>query len=91
YERDICDGIAQGVTGHAPFTLHFEGIKHFPDKKTIYLDPVEKGSIAALRKSVRTYLRSDKRLRKLGVHATSQPHLTIARHLKSEQFGPAWE
>ena len=91
YERDICECVARGIVGHAPFTLHFEGIKHFPDRKTIYIDPIEKESIVALRKSVRAHLRSDQRLKKLGVHATTQPHLTIARHLQPGQFEPAWE
>jgi 2'-5' RNA ligase len=91
YERDVCEGITQGIPGRSAFTLHFDGIKHFPDQRTIYLDPIEKAPIIALRKSVRDRLRSDERLKKLGVHATTQPHLTIARHLKPGQFETAWE
>jgi 2'-5' RNA ligase len=91
YERGLCEAIAKGAQGHSPFSLHFSGIKHYPDKKTIYIDPVGKEPITALRKGVRDHLRSDQHLKKLGIHATAQPHLTIARHLGPAQFEPAWD
>ncbi|MBK9176521.1 MAG: 2'-5' RNA ligase family protein [Flavobacteriales bacterium] len=90
-ERDLCEGIARGVEGHGAFRLHYEGITHFENKQTIYIDPVEKQPIDSVRKSVVAYARSYKRLKKLGINPSDHPHLTIAAGLKPAQFERAWE
>lgn len=89
-EAAICEGIAQGVIGHAGFLLHYNGITHFPDRRTIYIDPVEKERIAPVRQSIVSGLRE---LPIVGpaVRETDHPHLTIAAGLKPMQFDTAWE
>lgn len=89
-EHDVRDGVQQGCVGQRPFTLHLNGITHFPDKRTIYIDPVEKEAIGALRNSVVAHVRAFKAIKKLGVNATDHPHLTIAAGLKPHQFEEAW-
>jgi 2'-5' RNA ligase len=89
-EADVVRGIASGVVGHRAFTLHYDGITHFPDKRTIHVRPVEKEAIARVRGSVARHVRQV-----LGsdevVHVTTEPHLTIAAGLKPTQFDQAWE
>lgn len=89
-EAAICEGIAQGMTGHAGFPLRYNGITHFPDQRTIYIDPVEKECIAPVRKYIVARLRE---LPTIGpaVRETDHPHLTIAAGLKPAQFDTAWE
>lgn len=89
-ERDICEGVAAGVISHNAFTLHYEGIMHFPDKKTIYIDPVEKEIIAPVRTSIVDHVRAFPGVRN-GIRPTEHPHLTIAAGLKPAQFDKAWE
>ncbi len=88
-ERDICEGVANGVIGHKAFTLRYEGIVHFEDKKTIYVDPVDKELIAPVRRSIVRHVRSFPRMK--GIKPTDRPHLTIAAGLKPAQFDKAWE
>lgn len=88
-ERDICEGIANGVIGHKAFTLRYDGIGHFADKKTIYVDPVDKELIAPVRRSIVQNVRSFPRMK--GIQPTDTPHLTIAAGLKPAQFIKAWE
>lgn len=89
-ESAITEAIALGVTGHTGFTLRYQGITHFPDKRTIYIDPVEKERIMPVRQSVVQQLRD---LPAIGpaVRETDHPHLTIAAGLKPAQFAKAWE
>ena len=89
-ERDICEGIARGVVGHPGFLLRYNGITHFPDKRTIYIDPVEKEAIAPVRSSIVAQVRSYPQLSE-AVRETDHPHLTIAAGLKPAQFELAWE
>jgi 2'-5' RNA ligase len=89
-ERDLAEGIARGCEGQRPFKLKLDGITHFPDKRTIYIDPVEKEPIGALRKSIVDHVRAFKRVKKLGVNVTDHPHLTIAAGLEPPQFDQAW-
>ena len=89
-ERDICEGIARAVVGHKGFLLRYNGITHFPDKRTIYIDPVEKDAIATVRTSIVARLKANDALRE-AIHETDQPHLTIAAGLKPVQFERAWE
>lgn len=89
-ERDIIEGIAAGVVGHKAFTLRYNAIAHFPDKRTIYVDPVEKERIAPIRQSIVDHVRAYPRVRK-GIRPTDHPHLTIAAGLKPTQFDKAWE
>ena len=89
-ERDVCEGIARGVVGHKGFVLRHNGITHFPDKRTIYIDPVEKDAIAMVRTPIVAALKSNDRLRE-AVRETDHPHLTIAAGLKPAQFDKAWE
>ena len=89
-EAAICEGIEHGVTGHAGFPLHYNGITHFPDRRTIYIDPVEKERIAPVRQSIVAGLR-DLPIIGPAVRETDHPHLTIAAGLKPAQFETAWE
>ena len=89
-ERDICEGIARGVVGHKGFPLHYDGITHFPDKRTVYIDPVEKEAIASVRSSIVRDVRAYPQLSD-AVRETEHPHLTIAAGLKPAQFDGAWE
>lgn len=89
-EGDVCEGIARGVIGHKDFVLRYNGIMHFPDKRTIYIDPVDKDAIATVRTPIITALKSNDTLRE-AIRETDHPHLTIAAGLKPTQFERAWE
>ncbi|MBK6628857.1 MAG: 2'-5' RNA ligase family protein [Flavobacteriales bacterium] len=90
HEPAIMDAIARGVTGQPGFTLHYHVITHFPDKRTIYIDPVEKEGIATVRTAILEALKSDPRLH-TAVRETDHPHLTLAAGLKPHQFDAAWD
>jgi len=89
-EHDVRMGIRRGCEGQRAFALHIRGTTHFPDKRTIYLDPVEKEAIAALRKPIVQHVRAFPAVRRYGVNATDHPHLTIAAGLKPKQFEAIW-
>ncbi len=83
------EGVEAGVQDARPFDLHYAGITHFPDHRTIYIDPVEKDAIARLRGPLVEAVRRNEALR-AHVRATDHPHLTIAAGLKPPQFAVAW-
>jgi 2'-5' RNA ligase len=89
-EGDICEGIARGVVGHKGFMLRYNGITHFPDKRTIYIDLVEKEVIAPVRSSIVSEVRNYPQLSE-AIRETDHPHLTIAAGLKPAQFEKASE
>jgi len=88
-ERDLCEGIQRGVVGHDAFHLRYNGITHFENKQTIYIDPVDKQPINSVRKSIVAHVSSYKRLKKLGINPSDRPHLTIAAGLQPNQFQAA--
>lgn len=90
HEPAIIQAISHGATGQQSFTLRYNGITHFPDKRTIYIDPVEKDAIAKVRTPVIAALKANDVLRE-AVRETDHPHLTIAAGLKPAQFERAWE
>lgn len=90
YEGPIADAIARGSEGFAPFGLNISGIAHSEDRKSIYLDVLEKGTVAALRQRIVDHVRSNKRVKKLGVDVVEHARLTIASGLKADQFNTAW-
>ncbi len=90
YEKANIHAIAHGTTGLYAFMLHYHGITHFPDKRTIYIDPVEKDAIAAVRAPIISAMKANDVLRE-AVRETDLPHLTIAAGLKPAQFEMAWE
>lgn len=90
YEADIIRAMESGVVGQRSFTLYYKGITHFPDRRTIYIDPVEKEAIAVVRAPVVAALRQHDTLRP-ALRETDHPHLTIAAGLKPVQFEKAWE
>lgn len=90
HESAVIEAIARGTYGQQPFTLHYHGITHFPDKRTIYIDPVEKDAIASVRAPIVSALKKDSELRDV-LRETDPPHLTIAAGLKPAQFDKAWE
>ena len=90
HEPAIMYAIASGVTGQPVFTLHYHGITHFPDKRTIYIDPVEKDAIALVRAPIIAAMKANDALRE-AIRETDHPHLTIAAGLKPAQFDAAWE
>ncbi|MGV3636226.1 MAG: 2'-5' RNA ligase family protein [Flavobacteriales bacterium] len=90
HEPAVMDAIASGVTGQSGFTLHYNGITHFPDKRTIYIDPVEKEAIAVVRTPIVAALKADPRLH-AAIRETDHPHLTLAAGLKPHQFDAAWD
>lgn len=69
--------------------MHYNGISHFPDKRTIYIDPVEKDAIAAVRTPIIATLSADEALAD-AIRETDHPHLTIAAGLKPGKFHAAW-
>lgn len=83
------EGVEAGVQDAQPFELHYAGITHFPDRRTIYIDPVEKDVMARLRGPLVEAVRRQEALR-AHVRATFHPHLTIAAGLKPAQFEVAW-
>ncbi|QQR87024.1 MAG: 2'-5' RNA ligase family protein [Flavobacteriales bacterium] len=90
HEPAIIDAISRGVTGQPGFTLHYHGITHFPDKRTTYIDPVEKEAIAVVRTPIVAALTADPRLH-AAVRETDHPHLTLAAGQKPHQFDAAWD
>ncbi len=90
HEAPIINAIARGVSGLQPFMLHYEGITHFPDRRTIYIDPVEKDAIASVRTPIIAALKEDVDLPDV-IRETGHPHLTLAAGLKPTQFDKAWE
>lgn len=89
-ERDLIDGIERGCIGQRPFKLQFNGIVHSADKRGIYVDPVEKDVISALRDRIVDHVRVYKRIKKIGVKPMEQPNLSIAGDLQPQQFEEAW-
>jgi 2'-5' RNA ligase len=89
-ERDLSEGIERGCIGQRPFKLKLAGITHFPDRKAIYIDPVEKETIAALRRNIVDHVRVFPNIKKIGVQVSDPPHLTIAAGLEPQQFDLAW-
>ena len=90
YEGTLADAIGRGSSGFPPFGLNLGGMAHSEDKKCIYIDLNEKGTIAALRQRIVDHVRSNRRIKKLGVDVTERPMLTIASGLKADQFNAAW-
>jgi len=90
HEPGIIEAIERGTTEQRPFNLRYNGITHFPDKRTLYIDPVEKDTIASVRTPITAALQAYDALRG-AVRETEHPHLTIAAGLKPEQFEKAWE
>lgn len=90
YEGPLADAVSRGAQGFAPFTLNVGGLTHTEDKRTIHLDVGEKGTVAALRQRVVDHVRTNRRIKKLGVEVAEHPVLTIASGLKADQFNAAW-
>ena len=90
HEPAIMEAIANGATGQRGFTLHYNGITHFLDKRTVFIDPVEKDAIATVRTPIVTALKANDLLRE-AIRETDHPHLTIAAGLKPAQFAKACE
>ncbi|MBP7407457.1 MAG: 2'-5' RNA ligase family protein [Flavobacteriales bacterium] len=90
YEGALTDAIERGSTGFLPFGLNLGGMAHSEDKKCIYIDLNEKGTIAALRQRIVDHVRTNRRIKKLGVDVAERPMLTIASGLKTDQFNAAW-
>lgn len=82
--------LREGVQGRRSFHLGYHGITHFPNRRVIYVDPVEKERIAEIRSPIVESLRQDPVLLK-ALRETGHPHLTIAAGLKLEKFKVAWE
>ena len=90
YEAALVEGIGKGVDAHRSMELQYEGFHHFPDRSGIFIEPMEKAPVIELQRSIRQDLQGDKRLKRLGIHPTTQPMIHIARKLKPGQFDPAW-
>ena len=90
YEGPLSDAIERGTTGFLPFGLNLGGLMHTEDRKCIYIDLSEKGTIAALRQRVVDHVRAHRRIKKLGVEVADHARLPIASGLKAEQFNTAW-
>lgn len=89
-EEHVCAAMLRGCEGVRAFPLRLQGITHFPDRRTIYIDPVEKEAIATVRVPTAAHVRAYPDIRARGVHVTDHPHLTIAAGLKPKQFDEAW-
>ena len=90
YEGPLADAIQRGSTGFQPFGLNLGGMALTEDKMCIDLDLNEKGTIDALRQRIVDHVRSNRRIKKLGVDVAERPMLTIASGLKADQFNAAW-
>ncbi len=90
YEGRLSDAIARATSGFPPFGIHLGGMTHTEDRKSIFIDLGEKGTIAALRQRTVDHVRSDRRIKKLGVEVAGHVRLCIASGLKAEQFNAAW-
>lgn len=88
-QESIAEVLAEAIEGQAAFNLHYTGITHFPDRRTIYVDPAEKDHIGALRDAVVSAIGSCPGIAD-GWKVTEHPHLTIAAGLKTGCFEPAW-
>ena len=91
YEAALIEGIERGVAAHRSMELRYEGFQHFPDRSGIFIEPIDKAPVIELRRSIRSSMQRDKRLKRLGVHPTTQPMIHIARKLKPDQFDQAWQ
>lgn len=85
----VVEAITRGMNGLRPIDLRLEGITHFPDRRTIYIDPVEKAAIAQVREPIADALREVPAIVG-GLLVTDHPHLTIAAGLKPDAFMEAW-
>lgn len=90
YEGPLTDAVERGITGFPPFGLHLTGIAHTEDRKCIHLELGERGTIAALRQRIVDHVRTNRRVKKLGVSVVEHPQLVIASGLKADQFQTAW-
>lgn len=88
-EGPIGESLSHGVMGQAPFELGYHSITYFPNRRTIYVDPMEKERIAPLRQAL---VRALQYLPNVApaLRETGHPHLTIAAGLKPTQFEKAW-
>ena len=82
-------GMARAAKQATMFRVTYNGITHFPDKRTIYIQPMEKEAIGHLRVSVLSALSTVEGSRG-HIRPTDHPHLTIAAGLKPQQFATAW-
>lgn len=89
-EEELAAALAVATERLSGFNLAYQGITHFPDRRTIYIDPVEKHRITALREQLAPAAGGIPRLRE-GLRITDHPHLTIASGLKPHQFEAAWD
>jgi hypothetical protein len=90
YERALSDAIWRGSAGVAPFRLHLNGFAHSEDRRTIYIDVVEKDALNPLRQRIADHVRANRRIRKLGVQVAERARLPLATGLKAAQFEEAW-
>lgn len=90
YEGPLADAIARGASGFLPFGLSLSGLAHTEDRKTIYVNVLERGTVAALRQRILDNVRANRRIKKLGVDVAEHAMLPIATGLKVAQFNTAW-
>ncbi len=90
YEGTLTDAIERGSAGYPPFGLTLSGMAHTDDKRCIHIDLGEKGTIAALRQRIVDHVRSNRRIKKLGVDVPEHTRLIVASGLKADQFNTAW-
>lgn len=90
YERPLADAVVRGAAGFTPFTLNIGGLARSEDKRTIYMDALEKGTVAALRQRIMDHVQVNRRIKKLGVEVVEHPRLVIASGLKGDQGDRAW-
>lgn len=90
YEGPLTDAVMRGAEGYSPFTLNVGTITHTEDRKCIFIDLLEKGTVAALRQRIVDHVRANRRIKKLGVEVVDHARLVIASGLKADQFNTAW-
>jgi 2'-5' RNA ligase len=91
YEGYIMNAMELALKDHHRLQVHYQGIHLLPDRSTIYIDVLEKDPIIEMRRSIKQHLQRNKSLKKLGINATSQPMLTIARKLDPVRAAEAME
>lgn len=89
YERALADAVARALQGQQGFRLRINGIAHSDDRRWIHAVVEAPARIAALQRLVADHVRSNRRIRKLGVELPPIM-LPIAGPLKAAQFEESW-
>jgi 2'-5' RNA ligase len=90
-EEAIVDALAQTAKSVKSSFVHIENFNCFEGSGTIYLTPRPKNYFSmVLRALYPTIFNCQGINRQSKIYSSTEPHITIARNLKKEQFTQAW-